>query len=119
MWDGWITACSGHEAAFAAKDSGCTRIDLGAGPILTGFLDGHSHIAGLSASLSQYDLARVTEFQGLVRAMRVFIAKNAIPNGEWAVGTNYDHNFLTQRRHPDRSMLDAVFGTQLGIPAQS
>lgn len=101
------------------KTPGCTRIDLGAGPILTGFLDGHSHIAGLSASLSQYDLARVTEFQGLVRAMRAFIAENAIPNAEWAVGTNYDHNFLTQRCHPDRSMLDAVFGTQLGIPAQS
>ena len=53
VWDGWITACSGHEAAFAAKDSGYTRIDLGAGPILTGFLDGHSHIVGLSASLFQ------------------------------------------------------------------
>ena len=31
-----------------------------------------------------------------------------IPKGQWVVGTNYDHNFLQEKCHPNKNVLDEI-----------
>lgn len=92
--------------AYAKADT--QRIDLKGKTLLPGFTDGHSHFTGLANSLSQCDLSEAVSFSDIIERMRSFIQENEIPEGEWVVGTNYDHNFLEEKRHPDRKILDEI-----------
>lgn len=104
--DGRILAVGAREDMRLDGDTVCT--DLHGRTILPGFLDGHSHFAGLATSLSQCDLSQAADFSDIIRRMRDFIAENHIPAGQWVTGTNYDHNFLREGIHPDKRTLDAV-----------
>lgn len=83
-------------------------VDLHGRTMLPGFIDGHSHFAGLATSLSQCDLSGAKNFNDLVCLLKDFIRDNRIPEGQWVTGTNYDHNFLAEQRHPDKFLLDQV-----------
>lgn len=83
-------------------------IDLQGKTMLPGFIDGHSHFSGLATSLSQCDLSKAENFADIERLLKEFIRKNEIPKGHWVTGVNYDHNFLTEKRHPDKILLDRV-----------
>lgn len=96
------------EEIFALKEEGTVLHDLGGKTMLPGFIDGHSHFAGLANSLSQCDLSGAKDFGDIVRLMRTFIKENEIPKGAWVSGTNYDHNFLAEKEHPDKKVLDEI-----------
>lgn len=106
--DGKIVKCGTREetAAFKERDTIC--IDLEGKTMLPGFIDGHSHFAGLANSLAQCDLSEATDFSEMIRKMKAFIRERSIPKGVWVAGTNYDHNFLQEKRHPDRQVLDQI-----------
>lgn len=87
-------------------DPDTTLVDLQGRALLPGFIDGHSHFAGLATSLSQCDLSGAASFEYIIQLLRNFIKANDIPTGQWVTGTNYDHNFLAEQRHPDRFLLD-------------
>lgn len=106
--DGRIWAVGKCEAVFNLRDADTVCIDLQGKTMLPGFLDGHSHFAGLATSLSQCDLSQAKDFNDIVRLMKAFIAENGIPAGQWVTGTNYDHNFLRENTHPDKFLMDAV-----------
>lgn len=105
---GKIKKIGSNEAVLACKGEDTVCIDLGKKTMLPGFMDGHSHFAGLATSLSQCDLSGAQNLEELVRLLQDFIRENAIPEGQWVTGTNYDHNFLQEKRHPDKFLLDAV-----------
>ncbi len=84
------------------------KIDLRGNTLLPGFIDGHSHFVGFANSLSQCDLSEADNFDDIIRMMQEFIQKRHIPKGKWVIGTNYDQNFLKEKRHPDRYVLDAI-----------
>lgn len=92
----------------AQKGADTVCIDLEGKTMLPGFIDGHSHFAGLANSLAQCDLAEAGSFRDIVARMKDYIRENQIPAGQWVVGTNYDHNFLEEQRHPDKQLLDGV-----------
>ena len=77
-------------------------------PVLPGFIDGHSHFSGLAMSLGQCDLSSAKNFEDIIRLMQAFMKENGIPDGEWVTGTNYDHNYLQEKRHPDKFVLDQI-----------
>lgn len=93
-------------AAFQNKDTVC--VDLQGKTMLPGFIDGHSHFAGLATSLSQCDLSKAQSFEDIIQMMQTFIRENEVPEGQWVTGTNYDHNFLKEKKHPDKVVLDAI-----------
>ena len=97
-----------NEAILACKDKDTICIDLQGKTVLPGFIDGHSHFAGLATSLSQCDLSQAQDFDEIVWLLKEFIREKKIPKGQWVTGTNYDHNFLLEKKHPDKSVLDAV-----------
>lgn len=106
--DGRIVKRGALKAVSACCDEDTVRVDLQGKTMLPGFIDGHSHFAGLATSLSQCDLSGAGNFEDIVRMMADFIRENQIPQGQWVVGTNYDHNFLAEQRHPDRFLLDRI-----------
>lgn len=83
-------------------------VDLQGAVMFPGFIDGHSHFTGVATSLSQCDLSTASSFQDIVEKMKHFIEENHIQEGDWVVGRAYDHNFLNEKKHPTRLILDQI-----------
>lgn len=83
-------------------------IDLNGKTMMPGFIDGHSHFVALANSLSQCDLSKTKNFQDIIESMKAFISENDILEGQVVVGCNYDHNFLEEKAHPDKFVLDKI-----------
>lgn len=105
---GKFLKCGTREEVLACKKQDTQVVDLQGKTMMPGFIDGHSHFSGLATSLSQCDLSEAKDFTEIVCKMKEFIEKNGIPKGQWVVGTNYDHNFLNERKHPDKKVLDEI-----------
>ncbi len=84
------------------------KIDLQGHTLLPGFIDAHSHFVSCANTLSQCDLAEAKNFDDIVRLMQEFIERRHIAKDKWVVGVNYDQNFLEEKKHPDRYVLDAI-----------
>lgn len=108
--DGRIARRGDLDQVRAAMDPDTVPVDLQGSVLLPGFIDGHSHFAGLATSLSQCDLSGAASFEDIIRLLRNFIKTNNIPAGQWVTGANYDHNFLAEQRHPDKFLLDQASG---------
>lgn len=108
--NGRILAVGGQEEILKFREVSDRIVDLKGAVLLPGFIDGHSHFVGTANSMTQCDLSSCREFQDIVDAMRKFREKRNIPEDEWLVGCNYDHNFLKEGRHPDRDVLDQIGG---------
>lgn len=106
--NGKILKIGSNEAVLGYKGADTVCVDLQKKTMLPGFIDGHSHFTGLATSLGQCDLSQAQDFEDIIRMLRAFIQENEIPEGQWVTGTNYDHNFLREKRHPDKFVLDAV-----------
>ncbi|MDO5399759.1 MAG: amidohydrolase [Eubacteriales bacterium] len=106
--DGVILKAGPYGEVSALAEENTRRVDLRGKTLLPGFIDGHSHFAGLATSLSQCDLSEAGSFEEIAQRLRAFISDNQIPQGQWVSGTNYDHNFLAEHRHPDKFLLDRV-----------
>ena len=106
--NGRIRKIGTDEEVLSEKGSDTVCIDLQGKTMLPGFIDGHSHFSGLATSLSQCDLSKAENFADIERLLKEFIRKNEIPKGHWVTGVNYDHNFLAEKKHPDKILLDRV-----------
>lgn len=81
-------------------------IDLQGKTLMPSFIDPHSHFSGYASSFSQVDLKETTSFAEVAAAIKKFIEKNNIPAGKWIQGDGYDQNFLVEKEHPTRILLD-------------
>lgn len=106
--DGRIAKIGTVGEVFLYKKEDTVCIDLKGQTMLPGFIDSHSHFTGLANSLSQCDLSQTKDFADIIAKMKEFIDENQIPKGQWVVGTNYDHNFLSEKKHPDKNVLDEI-----------
>lgn len=106
--NGRIRKIGTDEEVLSENGSDTVCIDLQGKTMLPGFIDGHSHFSGLATSLSQCDLSKAENFADIERLLKEFIRKNEIPKGHWVTGVNYDHNFLAEKKHPDKILLDRV-----------
>lgn len=90
------------------QDAHTVLVDLKGKTMFPGFIDPHSHFVGVANALSQCDLSEATCFEEIVKKMKQFITDNDIKKGEWVFGCNYDHNFLVEKRHPNKLLLDKI-----------
>ena len=81
-------------------------IDLKGKTLMPSFIDAHSHFAGYASSYTQVDLTEVISFDEIVDAIQRFIKKNNIPEGKWIQANGYDQNFLDEKIHPTKELLD-------------
>ena len=78
-------------------------IDLKGATLLPGFHDAHNHMIGFGLTLTEADL-RVTSLEELYG--RVEARARTTPEGEWVVGSGYDHT--KTGGHPHRDVLDRI-----------
>lgn len=92
------------------RDSGdyVELIDLQGKTLMPAFMDAHSHFSGYAMSFTQIDLSEATNFFEVKELIKNFIDRNNIQPGKWIQGDGYDQNFLEEKTHPTRELLDEV-----------
>lgn len=103
-----IIALGTNEELLALQQPEDQLIDLQGKTMLPGFIDAHSHFVGLANSLSQCDLSEAISFADIVSKMKTFIKEHEIPAGQWVSGNAYDHNFMIEKAHPSKFILDEI-----------
>lgn len=106
--DGRIQAVGTEASVLALKDAQTVMVDLKGRCLLPGFIDAHSHICAFSSTLETVPLAGAKSFADLAELLRGFIEDNDLTHGEVVMGFGYDHNFLAEKRHPTKTLLDGV-----------
>ena len=106
--DGRIAAVGDRAAAEDRAGAEVRRIDLAGRTLLPAFLDAHSHFTAVANQFLQVPLEGCTSWADLQARVRDYIRRERIPAGQWVTAQGYDHNQLAERRHPDRTCLDAA-----------
>ncbi len=112
--DGLIVAVGSIEDVQILKGPDTQVIDLKMKTLVPGFIDAHSHFAGVGtqaivANLLPNPDGPVNSISDLQAVLREFIEKSPIvKNYNVVIGFNYDDSQLEEKRHPNRHDLDAV-----------
>lgn len=79
--------------------------------LMPAFIDTHSHFV-MSAQMSMCaDLSNCKSFEDIIETLKQYIKKNKIQEKHAVIGFGYDHNFLTEQKHPEKTVLDRVSKT--------
>jgi predicted amidohydrolase YtcJ len=90
-------------------------VDLGAGALLPGFIDPHSHLMAHAvpitgwANVSRPPVGEVENIPALIAALEAHARKIGVRSGGWIVGYGYDKDGLAEKRDLTRDDLDARF----------
>jgi predicted amidohydrolase YtcJ len=112
--NGLILAVGNETDILKYKSSSTIIIDLKGKTVLPGFIDAHSHFAGVGtqaivANLLPAPDGSVNTIDELQSTMRNYIQSSPIvKNYNIAIGFNYDDSQLEEKRHPTRHDLDAI-----------
>lgn len=94
----------------AAADAGTLHDrDLAGTFMMPAFIDAHSHITAVAQVMGNCDLKGVKSFAEIVGRLKEFQTRTGVKPGAWIIGVGYDHNFLKEKRHPDKFLLDQEF----------
>ena len=93
------------------KDEEVEHIDLKGATLMPAFIDSHSHITAYAQTLGIGQLEKCTNFEEIVETMKKFKQENDKKEGEWLIGFGYDNNFLKEKQHPTREVLDKISKT--------
>ena len=105
--DGRIAALGGA-ATLSALAPDAERRDLAGGALLPAFLDAHSHITALAATMGLCDLSPSTSLHHMADILWTFEEDTDPPADGWILGFGYDHTALAERAHPTRQFFDAA-----------
>lgn len=94
------------EDLLKASTSDVELIDLQGKTLMPSFIDPHSHFSGYAGSFTQVDLTETSNFEEISEAIKKFIIKNNVPAGKWIQANGYDQNYLEEKIHPTKELLD-------------
>lgn len=97
------------EKALGKRIKNVTRRDLRGAVMLPAFIDAHSHITAVAQVLSKASLRGTKSLEEITERLLTFRKQAGIEPGAWVMGVGYDHNFLKEKRHPDKTDLDRCF----------
>ena len=81
-------------------------VDLEGRALLPAFIDPHSHLTAVAATLRYVSLEGARSFDDIVALLTRFRQERNVSPDQWLIGFGYDHNQLREKRHPDRRVLD-------------
>jgi len=112
----WATAVAIRDGKFVAVGSDADvkklagknteMVDLKGRLALPGFNDAHVHFANGGLYLLGIDLRPARDEKEFVSILKVYIEK--LPEGEWLTGGNWDHENWPSKKHPHKSLIDAI-----------
>lgn len=112
--NGLILAVGKTESIVALQGSDTEVISLSGNTLVPGFIDAHSHFAGVGtqsivANLLPAPDGPVNTIEDLQNALRQFMLESPIARDyQIVLGFNYDDSQLAEKRHPTRHDLDQV-----------
>jgi len=112
--EGLISGVGDSETLLRLKGPSTKIVDLAGATVVPGFIDAHSHFAGVGTQAMVANLlpapdGPVNTIAELQAEISHFIATSPIAkNYKVAIGFNYDDSQLVEQRHPNRHDLDAV-----------
>lgn len=89
-------------------DKNVDKRDLQGRCLMPAFMDAHSHFVMNGQMTAWIDLSDCESFSDIVRLLKDHVEENRFRKEEVVLGYGYDHNFLREQRHPDKSVLDEV-----------
>lgn len=112
--NGKIKFVGNKEQAFAIKDSNSKYVDLKGKTLIPGMIDGHGHITQLADGYEQADLSPppigpVKSIPDIITEIKKLKTRLNLKDGDLLVGSGYDQDMLTEKRHPTAAELDAAF----------
>jgi predicted amidohydrolase YtcJ len=99
---GVIAFVGSRDEAEAYRGRDTEIIDVAGATIVPGFVDSHTHIAGLGANLERVNLVDVPAEEEMVE--RVARRATGVEPGEWIVGWGWDEGAWADR-YPDKRLL--------------
>lgn len=106
--DGIICKLGSKSQLRALMDKGAVEVDLKGKTLLPSFVDPHSHITALSATMGSVDLTGVSNFSELLSRIQSYAMSASLTPGQWITAFGYDHNTMEEKRHPDKFVLDQL-----------
>lgn len=112
--EGLISGVGDSETLLRLKGPVTKIVDLAGATVVPGFIDAHSHFAGVGTQAMVANLlpapdGPVNTIAELQAEISHFIATSPIAKDyKVAIGFNYDDSQLVEQRHPNRHDLDAV-----------
>ena len=101
-------------------DENVELIDLNRKTLMPSFIDAHSHFSGYAYSFLQVNLSNAASFNDISNLLKEYVEKNNLKPGEWVNANGYDHNYLKEKKHPTKELLDeAVPNNPVVIQHQS
>ncbi|MDY2777883.1 MAG: amidohydrolase [Collinsella sp.] len=106
--DGGRIAFTGPLESARAFAPEAEEIDLKGRTVMPGFIDAHGHFGITNNVLVTADLSQCSSINEIKEALRAFLAEHPCDSDGVLVGMNYDHNNLSEYRHPTKFDLDEV-----------
>lgn len=107
--DGLVKMAGDMAELLKAAGRDAERIDLKGHTMIPAFIDSHSHITALAQTFGLQSLAEAKSFDDIIAELKAFRDRMKLAGGQWIMGYGYDHNFLKEKRHPDKFILDRYF----------
>lgn len=110
----WITTRDDHilDLGFKKNQPGPedfdNMIDLEGATLMPSFIDPHSHFSANVYSFIQADLSECLSFEDIKNTIKKHILENKLGDDEWITATGYDHNFLEEKDHTRKNLLDTI-----------
>ena len=83
-------------------------VDLQGRCLMPSFIDSHSHIV-MNGQMSCFaDLSGCESFEDILSVLKEYMTAQNMGKDDVVLGYGYDHNFLKERCHPDKRILDKV-----------
>lgn len=107
-----ILAVGDYQTLAQQAAESCEKIDLDGKTLMPSFIDGHGHIVMASVQYgTKVDLEGTKNFDEIVERLNDFIEEHHIPDGQPIAGYAYDNNFLDEKAHPGKEVLDRASTT--------
>lgn len=104
--NGMIKKVGKQEDIFSLKDDNTELVDLKGHTLMPGFIDSHSHIAQFAQTLCLANISGVKNYDELIH--RLVDYKKNVSEKDWIIGYSYEHNFMEEKKHPTKAILDQV-----------
>lgn len=97
--------------AEALCDTDTKKVNLDGKTLMPAFIDAHSHFFQTAQGILMCDLSEAGNFRELQQALKKYQEENKIGDDGIILASGYDHNFLEEEKHPDKTVLDVVTDT--------
>lgn len=106
--DGLIAGTGKRDDLLKMAGHNVCMVNLEGHCLMPSFIDAHSHIL-MNGQMSMFaDLSQCSSFDEIIRTLEAYMESHCLKEENVLVGYGYDHNFLKEKSHPDKRVLDQV-----------